>query len=452
MSDGWSDKKGRTLLNFLVHCPRGIMFIKSVDASAQVKDAALLCQLLDEFIQEIGPQHVVQVVTDNAANYVAAGRMLMDRHPTLFWTPCAAHCIDLILEDMGKIQFIKDVIHSARSITKFIYNHASVLSLMRKFTHDRELVRPAITRFATCFISLQSLLTSMWDLQTMFHSAEWRALSISTKPEGHDIFRLVSYQESFWDGVKEVCTVCEPLVRVLRLVDGDKPAMGYLYEAMDRAKEAINAYYEDKGGEGQAKQQLIWEVIDQRWNKTLHRPIHAAGLFLNPAFSYSCGFNFDAEVMDGFLECVQRMVPSAADRSEISKELEVYRRAMGTFGFDMAINDRKNIMPSKFHLVSKFNFITFFVLYFKFSMSSLMFLQFIVDTWWETYGRRVPHLQKLVVWIPSQTCSSSGCERNWSVFEKIHTMMHNWSENFKLSLKFIITYNLCPLSNLCIIT
>ena len=66
----------------------------------------------------------------------------------------------------------------------------------------------------------------------------------------------------------------------------------------------------------------------------------------NSAFSYSCGFNFDAEVMDGFLECVQRMVPSAADSSEISKELEVYRRAMGTFGFDMAINDRKNIIPS----------------------------------------------------------------------------------------------------------
>ena len=63
------------------------MFIKFVDASAQVKDAALLCQLLDEFIQEIGLQHVVQVVMDNAANYVAAGRMLIDRHPTLFWTP-----------------------------------------------------------------------------------------------------------------------------------------------------------------------------------------------------------------------------------------------------------------------------------------------------------------------------------------------------------------------------
>ena len=49
--------------------------------------------------------NVVQVISDNAANYVAAGRMLMDRYPSLFWTPCAAHYIDLMLEDMGKIPF-----------------------------------------------------------------------------------------------------------------------------------------------------------------------------------------------------------------------------------------------------------------------------------------------------------------------------------------------------------
>ena len=84
MSDGWTDMRGRTLLNFLVHCPRGTMFMRSVDASAHVKDAALLCGLLDEFIQEIGPQHVVQLITDNAANYVAVGRMLMAKYPTLF--------------------------------------------------------------------------------------------------------------------------------------------------------------------------------------------------------------------------------------------------------------------------------------------------------------------------------------------------------------------------------
>ena len=50
------------------------MFIRSVDASAHIKDATLLCELLDGFIQEIGRQNVVQVITDNTANYVVAGR------------------------------------------------------------------------------------------------------------------------------------------------------------------------------------------------------------------------------------------------------------------------------------------------------------------------------------------------------------------------------------------
>jgi hypothetical protein len=49
------------------------------------------------------------------------------------------------------------------------------------------------------------------------------------------IARLV-YIDSFWEGVEEVCSVVEPLVKVLRFVDSDKLVMGYLYEAMDKAK------------------------------------------------------------------------------------------------------------------------------------------------------------------------------------------------------------------------
>eukprot|EP00253_Pinus_taeda_P021505 PITA_21505 len=214
---------------------------------------------------------------------------------------------------------------------------------MRKFTNNKELVCPTITRFATSFISLQSLLNSMWDVKRMFLSDQWH-LTVSRKLEEEVVCRLVSYQENFWAGVQEVCTVTEPLVKVLRLVDGEKPAMGYLYEAMGRAKESIRTYYDDKGDEGFQKQ-LLWEVINERWNNTLYRPIHAAGIYLNTAFSYPCGFVFDAKIMDGFLTCVQRMVRSLAERAEISKEMEIYRMAGGTFGFEMAMTDRTTKMP-----------------------------------------------------------------------------------------------------------
>jgi hypothetical protein len=56
----------------------------------------------------------------------------------------------------------------------------------------------------------------------------------------------VMYQESFWIGVQEVCAISEPLVNVFRLVDGEKTVMRYLYETMDKAKEVVHRYYEDK--------------------------------------------------------------------------------------------------------------------------------------------------------------------------------------------------------------
>ena len=87
MSDGWSDRRGRHLINFLVNSPEGTYFLESVDASAEVHDAFMLADLLEKKIEEIGKDNVVQVITDNGANYKAAGRLLMERIPTLFLEP-----------------------------------------------------------------------------------------------------------------------------------------------------------------------------------------------------------------------------------------------------------------------------------------------------------------------------------------------------------------------------
>ena len=121
-------------LNFLIACPKGTMFLRSVDASDQGKDGQLLFLLLDEVIEEVGAHNVVQIITDNGSNYVATGRMLEEKHPTIWWTPCAAHCLDLMLEDIRKIEWVKKCVEHAKSISKYIYNHSWVLSLMRKNT------------------------------------------------------------------------------------------------------------------------------------------------------------------------------------------------------------------------------------------------------------------------------------------------------------------------------
>lgn len=120
LSDGWKDIRGRQLINFLVNNPHGTVFLKSVDASDAIKDATLMFKLLDEVVEEVGEDLVIQVVTDNASNYKAARRMLMEKRPRMWWTPCAAHCIDLMLEKLGELPQHKNALTKAKKVITII--------------------------------------------------------------------------------------------------------------------------------------------------------------------------------------------------------------------------------------------------------------------------------------------------------------------------------------------
>ncbi|RVW84814.1 hypothetical protein CK203_048615 [Vitis vinifera] len=115
--------------------------------------------------KEVGEENVVQVVTDNEASFKAAGMLLMEKRKHLFWSPYAAHCIDLMLEDIGSMKRIKETLDQAKMITGFIYNSLKVVNLMKVFTKDRDLLRLGITRFATEFISLESFIHYEADLK-----------------------------------------------------------------------------------------------------------------------------------------------------------------------------------------------------------------------------------------------------------------------------------------------
>lgn len=53
-------------------------------------------------MDEIGDEHVVQFVTNGASNLVTR-RMLMEKRAKLFWFPCVAHCLDLVLDDIEEL-------------------------------------------------------------------------------------------------------------------------------------------------------------------------------------------------------------------------------------------------------------------------------------------------------------------------------------------------------------
>ncbi|XP_073268810.1 uncharacterized protein [Populus alba] len=341
MSDGWTDKKRRSICNFLVNSPKGTIFLSSVDTSNISKTADKVFEMLDAIVERIGEENVVQVVTDNAANYKAAGQLLMGKRKTLFWTPCAAHCIDLILEDFEKKLEVHQVtIANGRRITSYIYSRTILISMLRHFTKGKDLIRPAATRFATAYLTLGCLSDCKIQLMTMFTSTQWRSCRFSKTEEGKRIQSCV-LDSKFWHDVTTCIKAAYPLIKVLRLVDSDeKPAMGFIYEAMDQAKEKIQVNF------GSVK---------------------------------------------------KRMVPDASERCKIDLQLDSFKDASGLFGIEAAKITRDKKTPAK---------------------------------WWDSYGDECPELQKFAIRVLSLTCSSSGCERNWSAFEMGEK--HDGSSNFDL--------------------
>ncbi|KAL4342894.1 hypothetical protein AHAS_Ahas11G0024000 [Arachis hypogaea] len=162
----------RTLINFLVYCPKETIFLKLVDASHVSKTVDALFKLLRDVVLFVGHENVVHVVTDNTANYVVARRLLESEFSRLYWSPCAVHCVNLMFQDIGKLEEVSETVSQASMITKYIYNHCHPLYLMRKFTGGREILRPAPTQFATNYIALQSILAQKNALRAMVTSRE----------------------------------------------------------------------------------------------------------------------------------------------------------------------------------------------------------------------------------------------------------------------------------------
>ena len=85
----------------------------------------------------------------------------------------------------------------------------------------------------------------------------------------------------------------------------------------------------------------------------------------------------------------------------------------------------------------------FHFLIIRFQFHLLIFFKLIlIDEQWTWYGSSAPHLQKLAVRILSQTCSASGFERNWSIFEHIHSKKRNRLEHQRLNDLVYVHYNL----------
>jgi hypothetical protein len=355
MSDGWTDKRGCHLINFLVNSSEGTYFLESVDASSEVQNVAMLAGLLEERIERIGKDKVVQMITDNDANYKAASKLLMERIPTLFWSPMAGHCLDLMLEGIGNLKDFKKPIAHARHVTTFIYRHGRILSAMREKTGGRDLVRPAATRFATTFLTLKSLYKHKGALKALFVSEIWIGNKLTKTKAREDVHDTV-LSTQFWNSIEDCLRASTPLLIVLRMVDGDeRSTMPEVQALMNHAKESIKKSFDIQSKKVVLKK--IMDIIERRWLKQMDHPLYDAALYLNPGKLHAYIKDDDdstvGQLRGYFLDVLARMVEDGETRDKIDAQSRDYEFLRGdAFSNKMAIQNLESLSPSKCILIA----------------------------------------------------------------------------------------------------
>ncbi|XP_030941199.1 uncharacterized protein LOC115966005 [Quercus lobata] len=239
MSCIWSDLDQRAFININAKSPSGAIFLNSFEVSKDKITTPYIKDIISSVIEEIGSDNIVQLIIDNTTNFEFAGDMLIAKYPRLYKTRCATYGIRLLLKDIcEEVDWVQKIISDAKSIVSYMYMDSIILSLMREYTNHKELKHLRTSRSSSCLM-LQSILNVRDELQLLVASSKWKELNHNEKGISKEVVASIIQSTEFWGQGKEALLVLEPLVRVLRLVDSDWSTAGYLYEAMEMAKEAI---------------------------------------------------------------------------------------------------------------------------------------------------------------------------------------------------------------------
>ncbi|CAN1121517.1 hypothetical protein LINPERPRIM_LOCUS2227 [Linum perenne] len=250
-----------------------------------------------------------------------------------------------------------------------------LISMLKEFTKGGDLIRPAVTRFATAYLTLGCLSEHKGDLMSMFSSETWRKSTFSTTRAGKRI-QGITLDSRFWTSVLTCLRAAMPLMKVLRLVDSNGlPSMPFLYLELNQAMEKIKSNFSNI----EKRYKPVLNIIEKRWNDQMSRPLHYAAYWLNPKVHFGENFDFNERKLKvGLYDCVERLSKDRDESLTLMQQLDTFHHARGMFSSygSMQLLDRMH--PAD---------------------------------WWSSSGDDVPELQKFSIRILSLTCSASGCER-----------------------------------------
>ncbi|KAH9616976.1 hypothetical protein KSS87_016330 [Heliosperma pusillum] len=362
---------GCLCINFFISSPRGFMFLKSIDINEGDEADDLFINVLSDLIIEVGPRNVLQIISHLGQASSAFESVLLTKFPRIFWSHCTSHSIQVLMEEIAELDWMKSVVSCARGIEQIVLTYQQSSSCA--FYYSPESSDELSMRFAPSYCLVQNIYQMKEALQDLVTSNEWKLWKLNA-PGDFLSTETTILGDEFWGRAQLMLQLCEPFVRLAGTFNIDKSIMGDVYNWRVQSLENVR----NMGIDDIALNQMEL-LIESRWNVLLS-PLHAAGYMLNPRY-FGRGQSKDKTLMRGWKTTLDRYEPESALRHLLREQLSIYWRLEGSFGEEDAMECRDKMDPV---------------------------------TWWENFGFETPHLQTLAIKILCQVSSVSLCRESGS--------------------------------------
>ena len=108
--DGWSDSLGRSIYAFVIITPKKKQYIHAlVNESSNSHTGSFNFTEIEKVLTSIGLTKFVAVVSDTESAMQMARRLISEKYPNILSICCMAHHLNLITNDIIKLDFAKKV-------------------------------------------------------------------------------------------------------------------------------------------------------------------------------------------------------------------------------------------------------------------------------------------------------------------------------------------------------
>jgi hypothetical protein len=175
------------------------------------------------------------IITDNAPVMKAAWNILEKKYPFVIFFGCLAHGLNLLIKDIMKLPWAKNILKSAKQIVVYFRIHIIPAAILKRYQK---------TNYGANYVSLKLPVKTRWGSSAACLNSVYRnhlALSLATTEiSNNNTIEIDSeveekiYDRNFWIEIQNLLNLLEQFAIGISLFESDTPKLSQFYEWYDK--------------------------------------------------------------------------------------------------------------------------------------------------------------------------------------------------------------------------